>query len=90
MDRKFRRRRPTPSSAIALPPVTAAGSIRAAAISLAAMSLAACSSPLVLQNPQTGETVTCTEGVGDWSPWSQQQACIGDHIAQGWVVENEE
>jgi hypothetical protein len=85
MDSKFRRRRPTPSA-----PVTAAGSIRVAAIFLAGMSLAGCSSPVVLQNPQTGETVTCTEGASDRSPWSQQQACVGDHIAQGWVVKNDE
>jgi hypothetical protein len=90
MDPKFRRRQPTPSAPIALPPVTAAGSIRVAAIFLAGMSLAACSSPVVLQNPRTNETTTCNEGAGDWSPWSQQQACVGDHIAQGWVVKNEE
>jgi len=89
MEPKFRRR-PTPPPPTALPPVTAAGSIRSAAISLAAMSLAACSSPLAVQNPHTGETVTCTDGASDWSPWSQQQACVGDHIAQGWVVKNEE
>jgi hypothetical protein len=44
----------------------------------------------VLQNPQTGEIVTCIEGAGDWPPWSQQQACVGDHIAEGWVVKNDE
>ena len=66
------------------------GRVRRTAIFLAAMSLAACSSPVVVQNSQTGETVTCSEGAADWSPWSQQQACVGDHIARGWVVKNDQ
>jgi hypothetical protein len=36
---------------------------------------------VVVQDPQTAETMICSEA-GDWSPWSQQQACVGAHIAQ--------
>lgn len=60
-----------------------------AVIFLAALSLGACSVPAV-QNPATGETQTCTDGWRDESPWSQREACIAGHIAQGWVVKHED
>jgi hypothetical protein len=40
-----------------------------------------------VQDPQTGQTVTCTgPGMSDMDPWSQRDACIADHVAQGWTV----
>ena len=41
-----------------------------------------CARDLVMLNPRTGETAVCP--ASPLNPWSQQQACIGDHIAQGW------
>jgi hypothetical protein len=64
--------------------------MRRAVIFLGALALGACSVPVVLQNPQTGETVTCTAGWRDQSPWSQREACVSDHVAQGWVVKHED
>ncbi len=63
---------------------------REAVIFLAALLLGGCSVPVVVQNPQTGETVTCTEGWRDQSPWSQREACVAGHVAQGWVVKHED
>jgi hypothetical protein len=39
---------------------------------------------VVMQNPRTGDTATCRASVRGLNPWSQQDACIADHIAQGW------
>jgi len=36
----------------------------------------------VMLIPRTGETTTCRASTLD--PWSQQEACVGDHIAHGW------
>jgi hypothetical protein len=52
------------------------------ALLAAALSLQGCASDVTLLNPRTGETAICQ--AGPLNPWSQQQACIGDHIAQGW------
>jgi hypothetical protein len=49
---------------------------------IAACLLAGCARDVVMLNPRTGETMTCRKS--PLSPWSQQEACVGDHIAQGW------
>jgi len=41
-----------------------------------------CARDVVMLNPRTGETTTCRASTLD--PWSQQEACVGDHIAHGW------
>ncbi len=51
----------------------------------AACALSGCAADVVMLNPRTGETVTCRESLRGLNPWSQQEACIGDHIAGGWV-----
>jgi len=51
---------------------------------LASMS-GGCASDVVLLNPRTGETDTCRASLHGFNPWSQQEACIGEHIADGWV-----
>jgi hypothetical protein len=60
--------------------------MRYAILLVTGLLLQACSVPMVVQNPQTGETVTCTEGWRDQSPWSQREACVSDHLAQGWAI----
>jgi hypothetical protein len=59
-----------------------------AAAVMALAALGGCGSGVeAAQNPQTGETVTCTGSqMSDMSPWSQRDACIADHVAQGWTV----
>ncbi len=47
--------------------------------------LTGCAADVVMLNPRTGETATCRESLRGLNPWSQQEACIGDHIAQGWI-----
>ena len=47
---------------------------------IAACLLSSCAR--VMMNPRTGETVTCRENL--LNPWSQGEACVGNHIAQGW------
>ena len=39
-----------------------------------------------VENPMTGEKLSCSQGVLDASPWSQSDACVASHIAQGWVI----
>jgi hypothetical protein len=56
--------------------------VRYAALIIAAGLLTGCASDVVMLNPRTGESITCP--AGPLNPWSQQQACIGDHVAQGW------
>jgi hypothetical protein len=41
-----------------------------------------CARDVVMLNPRTGETTTCRRSA--LSPWSQQEACVGDRIAHGW------
>ena len=50
----------------------------------AACLLAGCATDVVMQNPRTGDMATCRASVRGLNPWSQQDACIADHIAQGW------
>jgi hypothetical protein len=59
---------------------------RVATIIAAGLMLAGCSSPFIVQNPRTGETVVCEEGAYELNPWSQHDACVADHVAQGWTV----
>jgi hypothetical protein len=56
--------------------------VRYAALIIAAALLTGCAREVVMLNPRTGETITCP--ASPLNPWSQQQACIGDHVAQGW------
>ena len=37
---------------------------------------------VVMLNPRTGNTAVCP--ASSLNPWSQQQARVGDHSAQGW------
>jgi len=53
-------------------------------IIVAACILAGCATDVVMQNPRTGDMATCRASVRGLNPWSQQDACIADHIAQGW------
>jgi hypothetical protein len=55
-------------------------------LSLALVLLAACASPVTVQNPRTGETLTCSTPASEWNPWSQSEACAASHIAQGWAI----
>jgi hypothetical protein len=41
-----------------------------------------CARDVVMLNPRTGETTTCRASA--LNPWSQQETCIGEHIAHGW------
>jgi hypothetical protein len=48
----------------------------------AACCLTGCAEDVVMLDPRTGETMTCRKS--PLNPWSQQEACIGDHVARGW------
>lgn len=48
----------------------------------AACVLTGCARDVVMLYPRTGETMTCRES--RLNPWSQQEACVGAHIAEGW------
>jgi hypothetical protein len=50
-----------------------------------ALLLGGCAAATV-ENPQTGEKLSCSEGALDISPWSQSEGCVANHIAQGWVI----
>ena len=52
---------------------------------VAAALASGCAADVVLRNPRTGETATCKASLAGFNPWSQQDACIGEHIAGGWV-----
>jgi hypothetical protein len=47
--------------------------------------LSGCATDVVMMNPRTGETAVCGASLRGLNPWSQQQACIGEHIAGGWT-----
>jgi len=49
---------------------------------VAACILMGCAHDVTMLNPRTGEMTTCRASA--LNPWSQQEACVGDHIAQGW------
>jgi hypothetical protein len=44
-----------------------------------------CAADVVMLNPRTGETAVCSASLRGLNPWSQQEACVGEHIAGGWV-----
>jgi hypothetical protein len=47
-----------------------------------ALLMSGCAADVVMLNPRTGDTRICRAHPMD--PWSQQQACIGDLVTQGW------
>jgi hypothetical protein len=47
--------------------------------------LTGCAADVAMINPRTGEKAICKESVGGLNPWSQKEACVGKHIAEGWV-----
>lgn len=59
---------------------------------VATYSLAACASDsnVAMQDPRTGETVTCRQSLAGLNPWSQTYACVTEHAAQGWVTTGED
>jgi hypothetical protein len=59
--------------------VAALGGLLLLTVGLSALG---CARDVVMLNPRTGETAVCP--ASPLNPWSQQQACVGDHIAQGW------
>ena len=44
--------------------------------------VAGCAQDVAMVDPRTGDTTICR--ASPLNPWSQQESCIGDHIAQGW------
>jgi len=44
-----------------------------------------CAGDVMMVNPRTRETAICRESLRGLNPWSQQEACVGDHIARGWT-----
>jgi hypothetical protein len=58
--------------------------VRYLTLVIAACLLTGCAGDVVLLNPRTGETATCSESLMGLNPWSQKEACIAGYIAQGW------
>jgi hypothetical protein len=58
--------------------------MRLGAIVFATLLLGGCAA--TVENPMTGEKLSCSQGALDASPWSQSDTCVADHIAQGWVI----
>jgi hypothetical protein len=48
--------------------------------------LEGCAAPIAVRDPQTGATVTCSTPESELNPWSQSEACVAGHIAQGWTI----
>jgi hypothetical protein len=59
--------------------------VRSLALIIAACLLAGCAADVVMVNTRTGEAAICRESLRGLNPWSQKEACIGDHLAQGWT-----
>ena len=59
--------------------------VRSVIVMSVACVMSGCAADVVLTNPRTGETVTCTERLRGLDPWSQKEACVGKHIAEGWI-----
>lgn len=64
--------------------------LRYAALFVAAGTLGGCAGDVALQNPRTGKTELCGESPLGVDPWSQTQACVASHEAQGWTRTSEE
>ena len=47
--------------------------------------LGGCATDVVLMDPRTGTSTVCRESLRGVNPWSQQEACVGEHLAKGWV-----
>jgi uncharacterized protein YceK len=60
--------------------------MRRIALSLFLFALAGCAAPVTVQDPKTGESVTCSTPASKWNPWSQSGACVAERIAEGWVI----
>ena len=58
---------------------------RCLSLVVVAVLVSGCATDVVMRNPRTGETATCKASLAGFNPWSQQDACIGEHIAGGWV-----
>ena len=64
--------------------------MRDAMFLMTAVLLASCGGSVeAVWDPKTGQTDTCST-VLDWSPWSQRDACLAEHVAQGWMVKMRE
>ena len=60
--------------------------MKALSLVAAVFLLAGCAAPVTVQNPRTGETLLCKTATAEWNPWSQAEACVADHLAQGWTI----
>ena len=47
--------------------------------------LTGCASDVHVLDPRTGETAVCPASAMGLNPWSQQDACVAEHLAQGWT-----
>jgi hypothetical protein len=56
--------------------------LRYLVLTIMACLLTSCARDVVMLDPLTGEMTTCR--ASSLNPWSQQEACVGDHLAQGW------
>jgi hypothetical protein len=57
--------------------------VRFLVVVIGVCALTGCARDVVMRNPRTGETKTCR--ANSLNPWAKQDACIGDHIARGWI-----
>ena len=55
-------------------------------LAIALVFLVGCAQPVTVQNPRTGETLLCKTPASEWNPWSQDDACVAGHLAQGWTI----
>jgi hypothetical protein len=60
--------------------------VRTALLCLILCPLAACASPVTVQDPKTGEAVLCSTEASEWNPWSQKDTCVAAHLAEGWTI----
>ncbi len=51
----------------------------------AACVVSGCAADVVMVDPRTGATAVCPASLRGLDPWSQQETCIGHHIAGGWT-----
>ena len=59
--------------------------VRCLTLITAAGLLAGCAADVAMINPRTGDTAICRESLGGLNPWSQKEACVGKHFAEGWI-----